>query len=401
MTPTILLARIQRGLRRTAALGALLAAGALAAAPAHAQGGPIPPRDLGAIDQQLQSILQFAPPGSPDSFSAPSGANVSVRSFQAVERRTSQPCITCANPCRGYEVTYSGPAERVVMQGFRCRRSDGVWVMVQPETIISREATGTGPVIGEAGDIPEMSEDELRRRGLIPGEPGAEIETGELGPPSGPQPLTPEEQQAAADAQRAFEEGALPEADGIGAVPEAVEEGQLPGDPTQTAGTGPDGQPAGTPATQTAAAAPDGQAVIGGTSTTPVDAPPARELTEEDTVSRVIYPGGGGGEEAQPQPQETQTASAGATDAGMDAALSDPAVVSRLKQLRYLPQSASASDQEQVRRAVGAFAVDEQFALPIDASALATRLDAAADRNASIASCSDAAAADTICAEGQ
>ena len=171
-------ARLRTRVRRSVPLAATvlavtaLAAGLLAG-PAAAQEGPIPPRDLGAIDQQLQAILPVAPPNVPQSFRAPSGAGISVRSFEPVSRRSNALCINCANPCRGYEVTYTraDQSERVVMEGFRCRNANGMWVMVQPETIISRQATVVeAPIYGQPGleDVPEMSEEELRNRGLLP-----------------------------------------------------------------------------------------------------------------------------------------------------------------------------------------------------------------------------------------
>lgn len=407
------LLRLPIRIRRSLPLAMTLLATGLLAAPATAQEGPIPPRDLGAIDQQLQSILPVAPPNVPQSFRAPSGAGVSVRSFEAVSRNSNALCINCVNPCRGYEITYTraDQSERIVMEGFRCLNASNMWVMARPETIIARQATGQGtpvveaPIFGQPGleDVPEMSEEELRNRGLLP-PLSPDIANGS----GGPRPLTPEESQAAGI------QNGVPIADtfgqnndGAGAGQGDIQQAPLPdataGQPLPADGT----QPA-EPQTETdTAAAPlpgaqEQNEVIGATATSPVDAPPARAITEADTVSRVIYPGGGDtGGAAEPTPGDAQTQRSGDDDTDMTTALSDPAVVSRLKQLRYLPQSASGTDREQVRQAVGSFAVDEQFALPVDAAALSARLDAAAERNETIGACTGNGGVETICEEGK
>lgn len=396
-------ARLRTRFRGAAPLAAGLLAAGLLASPAAGQEGPIPPRDLGAIDQQLQSILPVAPANVPQSFRAPSGASISVRSFDAVSRRSNALCINCANPCRGYEVTYirADQGERVVLEGFRCRNANGMWVMARPETIIARESTGQGvpiveaPIYGQPGleDVPEMSEEELRNRGLLP-PLSPDIANGS----GAPRPLTPEEAQAAGIPNGVLVPDTFGQNDGAGAGLGDIQSAPLPDATASTPPPADETQPTGT----TSAPLPGAQAqneVIGATATTPVETPPARQITDADTVSRVIYPGGTDtGGAAQPTPGETQS-QRGDDDADMTAALSDPAVVSRLKQLRYLPPSASGTDREQVRQAVGSFAVDEQFALPIDAAALSARLEAAAERNEAIASCTGNGGVETICAE--
>lgn len=379
----------------SAGLFAAPAAG-LFAAPAAAQEGPIPPRDLGALDQQLQSILQVAPPNVPQYFRTPSGASMVVRSFEPVSRRSNALCINCANPCRGYEVTYTraDQGERVVLQGFRCRNTSGMWAMEQPETIISQEsAVAEAPVYGQPGleNVPEMSEEELRNRGLLP-PLSPDVANGT------PQPLTPEDGQAAGVP--------IPDTFGdtgvAGAGQGEIESAPLPDATASTPDANGTTPPAGTEtATASLPGAPPQNEVIGATATIPVESPPARQITEADKVSRVIYPGGANADgAAQPTPSDA-TPERVAPDTDMSAALSDPAVVSRLKQLRYLPQSASGTDREQVRQAVGAFAVDEQFALPVDAAALSARLEAAAERNDAIASCTGNAGVEMICEEGK
>lgn len=379
--------------RQAPLAAALLAATLLLAGPVDAQEGPIPPRDLGAIDQQLQSILQVAPPGVPQYFRAPSGASIVVNSFEPVSRNSNALCINCANPCRGYEVTYTRPdqAERFVLQGFRCRNTSGMWAMTQPETVISRESTVVeAPVYGQPGleNVPEMSEEELRGRGLLP-PLSPDVANGV------PRPLTPEEAQTAGDPEGV----AVPDTFGQTGVAGAGL-GEIESTPLPDATTG---EPAASTETTTAQlpGAPAPNEVIGATPTTPVDTPPARQITEADKVSRVIYPGGANSDgAAQPKPNDGTPPRADA-DTDMSSALLDPAVVSRLKQLRYLPQSASGTDREQVRQAVGSFAVDEQFALPVDAATLSARLEAAAERNDAIASCTGNAGIEMICEEGK
>ncbi|MGX1098518.1 hypothetical protein [Amorphus sp. MBR-141] len=398
-------ARLRTLLRHTAPRAvrplALVALGTgLIADPALAQEGPIPPRDLGAIDQQLQSILPVAQPNVPQYFRAPSGAGISVRPFEPVSRRSNALCINCANPCRGYEVTYTraDQAERVVLEGFRCRNSGGMWVMVQPETIIARESTvPEAPIYGQPGleNVPEMSEEELRNRGLLP-PLSPDIANGT------PQSLTPDGELADGTQEGVPIPDTFGQNAGAGAGQGEIESAPLPDATAGQPGDGPPAQTAGTESgTEPLAGAQAQNEVIGGTSTTPVDTPPARQITEADKVSRVIYPGGADLDgAAQPRPTDAPP-QRDDTDTDMSAALSDPGVVSRLKQLRYLPQSASGSDREQVRQAVGSFAVDEQFALPVDAAALSARLEAAAERNEAIAACTSTAGVEMICEEGK
>lgn len=371
--PTVSLSAAISILRRAGPAALSIAAALVLAAPATAQEGPIPPRDLGAIDQQLHTILQVAPPGAPRGFRAPSGASVDVRSFSPVTRRSGRPCVNCANPCRGYQVDYvtADRSERVVLEGFRCRRPDGIWVMVQPETIVARESANPTIVTPVDDTVPEMSEEELRRRGILPPE---ETAAGD----GQPVPLSPD--AATADAQP------LPGAS------DDVDSAPLPDVATETT------QPASEPATDTATATT--QPTAPEPTQTPETRGPARTaearpITAADTVSRVIYPGGSN--DAVPTP--TASAQTQAEDSDMETAFSDPAVVDRLKELHYLSAGTNPADRETIRQAVGEFAVDEQFALPLDASALTARLNAAAERNRTIATCSQQGSIVTVCEE--
>ncbi|MDQ0314306.1 hypothetical protein [Amorphus orientalis] len=369
-----------RAMARTARLLAALVAAAFAfAVTASAQEGPIPPRDLGAIDQQLHRILQVTPPGSPQSINAPSGASVSVQPYSPVTRRGGQPCVNCANPCRQYQINYvaADQSERIVMEGFRCRRSDGIWVMVQPEVIVSRQSTGAAVASNPNDPVPEMPEEELRRRGLLPQETADG--TGETN--GSPVPLSEDATAEGQDtASNEVESAPLP--DPVQDPNAAVVDEQISAPE--------DGNP------ETVAETVDGQVPEGPRG--PVRSAEARPITQDDTVSRVIYPGAAG-DEAAPQPQQSAGASDDADGADMDQALSDPAVVGHLKDLQYLDSDADPADRERIRQAVGEFAVDEQFALPIDAAALSARLDAAAERNSTLAACEQDGSVVSVCRE--
>lgn len=387
ITASTLLRRLNDRLVRTVRIVAVALAATLAVPlAASAQEGPVPARDLGAIDQQLHSLLQTAAPGAPQSFRAPSGARVDIRAFTPVEKRSGRPCTNCADPCRGYRIDYvtASQSERVVLEGYRCRRRDGLWVMVQPETIISRESAAPEPVLGENGEVPEMSEEELRRRGILPPDATAEA-TGE----NGPVQLSPngdgETMQSGVD-PNAVESAPLPDATSPDANPSSQTAETQPTAPSETAA-----DPTNTPS-QTPAPANDTAADQRG----PVRTATARPISESDTVSRVVYPGAGA--EGSAPASETDRP---ATEAAMQAALSDPAVAARLKELHYLAPSTSPQDQEAIRAAIGEFAVDEQFALPVDADALSTRLEAAAERNEHLGSCTDNGGVESVCEEAQ
>ncbi|MEW5421065.1 hypothetical protein [Amorphus sp. 3PC139-8] len=378
--------RPRRALRLWAGVIALAVAVPLAAI---AQEGPVPPRDLGAIDQQLHSLLQYAPPGAPQSFRAPSGARVDIRAFSPVERRSGRPCGNCGNPCRGYRIDYvtANQSERVVMEGYRCRRGDGLWVMVQPETIISRESAAPEPTWPENGDVPEMPEDELRRRGILPPTvttDATDVTGGDS--ESGPVQLSPDGEtetlQSVLD-PNAVESAPLPDAQSADASPTQSE--QPPSSQTAAAPNAPNQASEPTPQPTTA----DQRG--------PVRTATARPISETDTVSRVVYPGASSDGSAG----EGGTGDRPATEAAMEPALADPAVAERLKELHYLPASTSPEDREAIRTAIGEFAVDEQFALPVDANALSTRLEAAAERNDQLSACDDASGVETVCEETQ
>ncbi len=341
--------RTRRGRVGRAALALLLLLGAsVPGASAQGLAGPVtaPAPDMAAVERELQAILDYAAPDETVSFPVPSGARASVRPDLPVDRFSGRQCIGCANPCRGYEITYRSVegTRELVMRGFRCRQAaTGLWVMREPETIVADRRLAPEearpPLAERSGEDPRIATDRA------------------------PMPRP---------APRA-DEGAGAGPDGAGPSGDGVDRAAAPAEGREVASA------AGTPA---------GGASAGGGRTgadagvRDLPAPPPDEgerevaavLPEAEEPARIIYP-------------PTSTTDPVAT--GGERIGHDPQVVEALQRLRYLPHSEAGAPPgpEAVEEAVRAFASDERITLPLDHGLLVMRLSSAVERNEGLPAC--------------
>ncbi len=405
-----------------------------ALAQTYASALPLTAAERRALESRLSTILDYAQENQVARIQLPGGGEAAVRPYRLV--RTPEGRL-----CRGYRIDVDGQAGRSAVDGYRCRTREGqAWVIAQPETTIQQNGPldlrrpTAPPVVGNEAPQPGSFADRMRARlgqPAIPLDPDAYAEAerraaedqnvslfgpGEVPPipreaparvattavgddagaasaPEAPDSADSQSDTAGADVMAPSARTA-PGGDS-GTVRGVTADAPVPADRGETAE-----EPSADGATELARGSP-------ATSSAPRDtaadaspdsgAPSARAALDQDSDTvpapdaqpRMVTPrpadsGGASGADVaavdgarvvSSRPEDTP-----ATDA------TDTRVVAALKELHYLPPSASEADGA-VEAAIDDFARDERFALPVPSADLLARLNDALDRSGSLPVC--------------
>lgn len=359
-------------MKHLTAAALLVASVASAGAQSYQTALPLSPAERRALESRLSTILEFSGADEMSRFQLPSGRSITVLPYRMVR---SGP-----RPCRGYRIDLEGRQSRTAVDGFRCKRRNGeAWVIVEPELVLAQE----GPrELRPRDDRPRgerrASSEPLYADDLF-SSPSA---TASASPPPVPRPAPDRSRDTAAA------ETAEPP------VSDAAQTAEAPAEtaPTTTALARPvaEGRDDAVFASRVAA-------VLG---------------DDEDTAAIAAPPDGAADDQAQEDTPPVETAAATEPAASTPLVTTEPtrivastertdevdysgseAVVAGLTDLAYLSGDDDATRQR-VEAAVGEFAVDERFALPVSVDVLIERLDAAIERSQSLPDCSTDSLAD-------
>ncbi|MEM0907614.1 MAG: hypothetical protein AAGJ94_09645, partial [Pseudomonadota bacterium] len=393
--------------------GVAIAVSVLAAGSAFGQSFqtalPVSPAERRAMEARLSTILDFGVADTLSEFTLPSGRTMTVRPYPLV-RRTGSP------PCRGYRIDLSGARSSTAVDGFRCKRSsDNVWVIVQPELVLAQDGPidlRQGDQRGDAArtaDEPLYPSDDLfavsppppiprpAPRRVAPAKTAAIAQTPPFETPpevlpdpelSNPPTATdlPTPVAVVSAPPRLIDKPALIENGPVVSLPQTTssltsaaedEAGSTLTSLSQSVNTlqsvgddGPLSSPAG-----------GESALVRGTASLPADEP--------QRVVSVVDPAGSG---SAARPADGEAADDEGNGLGHYRA-----VVEALQDLAYL-EDATPTTGATLNEAIGAFARDERFALPVSDDVLIQRLDAALERSETLPDCVDEAIGD-LCLE--
>ncbi|UOM35173.1 hypothetical protein [Acuticoccus sp. I52.16.1] len=424
-------------MRRLALLAlplAVASAMATATAPARAQNYTtalqLTPDERRALESRLSTILDYAQDNQVARFELPGGGQAAIRPYRAVRGSNGR-------LCRGYRVDVDSLAGRSAVDGYRCREGQA-WVIAEPETTLQQAGpldlrTPGAPPASEVTPPPGSFADRMRERLGNPnapydGEPEPEPENASLFGPGEVPPLPRKAPARVATAAPPADAAGRPaptapattdsaappgNADIATAAPQITARPAEPQDTTAGAGdTGGAATTSDAGDTGDAGGGPGETSLVRQNSVSSADAdtPPndtfaptvrARLTTDRAEPAaapsasapaappRDVTPRGDG-------PTGTGPVDVAATDTtrvvgapvagppGGDA--TDERVVAALKELDYLPASTDGSSSA-VQDAIGDFARDERFALPVPATTLLARLNDALDRSGSLPVC--------------
>lgn len=365
------------------------------------------------MEVRLGAVLDTAGTDEVTRMRLPNGTLLAVRTYRPVLRGGEQ-------PCRGYRIDVLGGGRGpAAVDGFRCRRTDGrAWVMTEPEIVLAQ------------GTPFDLGQDEPRPEGVLEepllGNPDF-VERFDDPAYDGPRPLS-EDPQTSAPIVRSGEIAPVPR-------PAPRQARTAFGSPTDTApagATGDDPQatpsaitstgfeevtPAPAQATDTTEPADPATSRVVAAARAALERDPGASPADTDTPTSAGLETTLAGD-AQPQtppasstsPDGESTVSEGdqvttiaavtpntitrvvgeRVDTEAPGYATDTRVVTALRDLYYLGEGADASPAA-VQDAVGRFALDERFALPVATDALLTRLDEARSRSQSLPTCGSAA----------
>lgn len=356
-------------MKHAIAVALVLASAGAAVAQSYQTALPLVPAERRALNKRLSEILSTSQPDHVTRFSLPGGRTVSVLPYRAVNR-PGRP------PCRGYRLDLEGNGGRTAVDGFRCQRRNGErWVIVEPELILAQEG-------------PQYPTERIPRNGR-----------------DGSEPLYPSNDTfASAEDERDTPPVPRPSPRGDEGITTASAQPSSAREPDVSPDAGPQddtfaGRVGALLRDEPAAEEPAADQPAEAKPTPPAAAPEPDK--EPETTAEPEAPA------APSRPRETTVASATPTTAPTrvvsqrdDEAEADFSrnadVVASLQDLQYLSADEPAT-REKVEKAVGEFAVDERFALPVSVDVLIARLDSAIERSETLPDCTIAALRD-LCA---
>lgn len=372
-------------------LGAVFAAACAAHAQSFQTALPLTRAERLTLETQLSPFLDFARPNELRRFPLPTGRVITMRAYRPVTRPGQQ-------PCRGYRIDLEGQNGRTAVDGFRCRRADGLaWAIVEPEVVLINEEgsltsvnpanpttlaqanpDGGGGNLGLYGDVDVERTEPVRRA---------------------PPPLPPRRPELPARATAA----ATPVADPAASPAEGDESdflaratAALQGEDADASVPAPEVSVGDTVAASNGAAEAiaDSSAesvetverIVDGAATDQVASETIVETaTDGDVISDTVVAAADASiRQREVIPNDSEAAPV-ATVGFADR--SD--IVSGLEALDYL-DGVGATDEAAVETAVDEFARDERFALPISAGELADKIAAALARSQSLQDCGGA-----------
>ncbi|GAB5375274.1 MAG: hypothetical protein AcusKO_17360 [Acuticoccus sp.] len=356
-----------------AALLLVMAGGALAQS--YQTALPLLPAERRALNVRLGAILSSARADEISRFTLPGGRTVSVLPYRTVTR-PGRP------PCRGYRIDLEGGGGRTAVDGFRCQRRNGNrWAIVEPELILAQEGPQYPTERSErtrATSEPLYPSDDLFSSPAAsraappvprPSPRGDDTTTAALPDDGGPADTALAPADEGTDAPFASRVAAVLSDEGAAAppvTPAAPEAAAAPDTPQDAAPEAHAAEPA-PPSAEAGTQAPPA----------PDTAPPQRQ--------RVVAAAGSDPGPATPTTVPTRIVGDTGRDAEDDFS-QNADIVASLKDLAYLADDVPAT-AESVEAAVGEFAVDERFALPVSADVLIARLDAAIERSETLPGC--------------
>ncbi|MEM8856477.1 MAG: hypothetical protein AAGD34_22475 [Pseudomonadota bacterium] len=387
---------------------------------------PLSQEERRQMEVRLGAVLDTAGTDEVTRVRLPNGTLLAVRTYRPVMRGGEQ-------PCRGYRIDVLGGGRGpAAVDGFRCRRTDGrAWVMTEPEIVLAQGAPFDlgqddpraerpfeepigNPDFVERFDDPAY--DGERRLDEGPQSVAPIVRSGEIAPVPRPAPRqtrtafgtatdSPQVSTSGDDAvapsvitSTGFED-VTPDPNEAADTPSATAGGtaETPDPATSRVVAAaraalerdPNAAPEGTDPPATAGlettVAPVAEAQSGSDTQTPPAAPDtaAADTTvdEGDQVTTI----------AAVAPTLTTRVVGERVQSEAPGYATDTRVVAALRDLYYLGQGADASPSA-VQDAVGRFALDERFALPVETDALLSRLDDALSRSQSLPACSSASA---------
>ncbi|WP_162409413.1 hypothetical protein [Acuticoccus sediminis] len=381
-----------------------------ASAQTYSSALPLTVAERRALESRLSTVLDYARDNQVAYIELPGGGQAAVRAYRTVRGGNGQ-------PCRGYRIDVDGQAGRSAVDGYRCRTPDGaVWVLAQPELRIAqqgapldlrRPAPQPGPPPAGASDPGSFAE-RMRQR-LGNGSGNAPFNPNAPSPP-------PEEDNASL-----FAPGEVPPIPREAPPRDTAStgDGSVGGTGDLAAAAPGDAAPDASPATPSDAGGPTdttslpqsapSQDTAAGEPTSDTFAPSVQARLATDRAARQGTPPGDGEPAApaeasprvvtakDPQPAAPSAITpapatdgtrvvAGRTDPAATTSASDERVVAALKELDYLGPS-DGDTPGAVEAAIGDFASDERFALPVPSDALLARLNDALDRTGSLPIC--------------